>query len=111
MWGRRLPEKVCNHGLRNTPTHVGKTKIKLPNYKAIRKHPHACGEDVPVAHALKDDTETPPRMWGRRAVNKGNKCLFRNTPTHVGKTCFMDIADTCPQETPPRMWGRLVSWT
>jgi len=31
-------------------------------------------------------SETPPRMWGRRASSK--RALFenRNTPTHVGKT-------------------------
>ena len=54
-------------------------------------------------------------------------CLFRNTPTHVGKTLFRHKAEkvkrkhphargedlngfmTCPLwgETPPRTWGRL----
>ncbi len=32
-------------GIRNTPTHVGKTSIKPLFMNSLKKHPHACGED------------------------------------------------------------------
>ena len=35
--------------------------------------------------------ETPPRTWGRHLFNAVYKNLCGNTPTHVGKTIFVNI--------------------
>ena len=44
-WGRQVVTDLAVLGLRNTPTHVGKTFPSYPNRIKIRKHPHARGED------------------------------------------------------------------
>ena len=66
-------------------------------------------------------------MWGRRNSHTLPPFRFGNTPTHVGKTGFVNENSTCvgkhphacgedlnqagimqpSAETPPRMWGRL----
>ena len=71
--------------------------------------------------------ETPPRAWGRLALDLFQRIGDGNTPTSVGKTLAqqgrqrpvvkhphergedMRMAYVClsPRETPPRAWGRL----
>ena len=86
MWGRRQNLAYRYLGFGNTPTHVGKTCV-TPNVPVTaRKHPHACGEDKTSSSSVSMSTETPPRMWGRLAVNRSHQANVGNTPTHVGKT-------------------------
>ena len=105
---------------------MGKTRPKPAQWRARRKHPHACGEDLTVKKYLDAQVETPPRLWGRRVGNDPNNCYTGNTPTPVGKTTPKGRAwrpwwkhphacgeDTrvrrsmyLLQETPPRLWGR-----
>ena len=86
-WGRRKGVKYHDLFFRNTPTHVGKTDLGMADSTAIWKHPHARGEDPKTAHPLGRDEETPPRTWGRLFGLCFFYIRFRNTPTHVGKTC------------------------
>ena len=111
---------------RNTPTHVGKTRLASYTERGIQKHPHARGEDPPDLHKAWRQRETPPRTWGRHPLLillGGND---RNTPTHVGKTWLRsgpatlgrkhphargedplpDDSTPSRPETPPRTWGR-----
>ena len=92
----------------------------------MKKHPHARGEDDNHGNENGPKEETPPRTWGRRCSLQENARYFRNTPTHVGKTCAPfrrersrqkhphargEDSSTVnqvfvPFETPPRTWGR-----
>ena len=65
-WGRLLYPLKGLGRLRNTPTCVGKTIMRL------------CAR-----HSAK---ETPPRAWGRHQHNRKGNHSRRNTPTCVGKT-------------------------
>ena len=125
-WGR--PQGTLKRVLydENTPTHVGKTCAPSPAGAKSGKHPHARGEDLSPHPSRSTQPETPPRTWGRLELDALDELVFRNTPTHVGKTDFDDIAenasekhphargeDVCAsprrgrqKETPPRTWGR-----
>ncbi len=50
--------------------------------------------------------ETPPRAWGRPAIEDAERFWLRNTPTCVGKTTKSPFTPSCEPETPPRAWGR-----
>ena len=65
VWGRHKFFPAIPLGFRNTPTHVGKTVIRIRHMALAQKHPHACGEDTPTWTMLLITLETPPRMWGR----------------------------------------------
>ena len=86
MWGRLASEAQEQAAVRNTPTHVGKTGRYGFKDHENRKHPHACGEDDNVLLQCADSVETPPRMWGRLALDLTKPNPNGNTPTHVGKT-------------------------
>ena len=112
--------------LRNTPTGVGKTFLRIHHPLRQPKHPHGCGEDGGGLRAGGPGTETPPRVWGRRRQATMTPLAIRNTPTGVGKTVRADgtrtdnrkhphgcgedtrlIPETVSKlETPPRVWGR-----
>ena len=86
------------------------------------------GEDVIYISRNFNEPETPPRTWGRPALQKAQLDMQKNTPTHVGKTIMTTLfllglgkhphargedserGDTDPVagETPPRTWGRLL---
>ena len=105
-WGRLYCPDDCSPDSRNTPTHVGKTRLQ-----------HS---------TLNSSTETPPRTWGRRGTFQKVADGGGNTPTHVGKTSsFLLRTSPCRKhphargedflspaasfilvETPPRTWGR-----
>ena len=126
MWGRQTVKMAAGMSLRNTPTHVGKTRHKIRAGIICKKHPHACGEDGSQFALRAFLLETPPRMWGRLNLQSTCEHHFRNTPTHVGKTSHQAAPQCCAQkhphacgedthlyrnhfrllETPPRMWGR-----
>ena len=128
-WGRRrgVFDGVRRGG--NTPTGVGKTRSRYGPNRACRKHPHGRGEDRRPVSAQKRRCETPPRAWGRHAVDTARTGLGGNTPTGVGKTddqsAHKSAAAKHPHgrgedasvvalaldgpETPPRAWGRLAN--
>ena len=134
-WGRRSSASISWTCLRNTPTHVGKTKRVQSGRELSEKHPHARGEDAQTSRPCPQNVETPPRTWGRPPPRtwgrpellQGGTYLFGNTPTHVGKTGtrwrFYQDTEKHPHargedekaalnrvslgETPPRTWGRL----
>ena len=125
-WGRPA---VLNHAHLeggNTPTCVGKTVRHADISLRVEKHPHVRGEDFHMSSQGSGTWETPPRAWGRHAVNGAIADGMRNTPTCVGKTMkplFSSLAkEKHPHvrgedlgnkpgreltvETPPRAWGR-----
>ena len=96
-WGRLVVKPVTTQMNRNTPTGVGKTVPQACIPGLARKHPHGRGEDcnwLPLMHWL---SETPPRAWGRHALDLDMGRLQRNTPTGVGKT-------HPPPSSPARWW-------
>ena len=113
--------------MRNTPTHVGKTLLSLIYICIFWKHPHSRGEDALSASESRLKAETPPLTWGRHGNSFSNQSVYRNTPTHVGKTSptFRKFfrhrkhphsrgeddhfagASRAITETPPLTWGRL----
>ncbi len=85
-WRRRAYMRRRNLSLRNTSTHVEKTRLFQripPNHK---KHLHARGEDTTCSRSSFSGLETPPRTW-RRPLD-GLRCRVPpgNTSTHVEKT-------------------------
>ena len=126
-WGRRLGILDTPLYLRNTPTGVGKTSSLSLRHFRPQKHPHGRGEDKFYPNLSKSKVETPPRAWGRLAGPYPDRNQKGNTPTGVGKTCWLSGClffrlkhphgrgeDPRPRrrsyhrsETPPRAWGRL----
>ncbi len=96
VWGRHKFFPAIPLGFRNTPTHVGKTVIRIRHMALAQKHPHACGEDTPTWTMLLITLETPPRMWGRHNDNAISIFDVGNTPTHVGKTT-PPLGQFCPE--------------
>ena len=128
-WGRP-PSAVAMAGATgNTPTGVGKTAATGLRTGLSRKHPHGRGEDAVVFLMVFAVAETPPRAWGRPAVDTARTGPAGNTPTGVGKTddqsAHKSAAAKHPHgrgedasvvalaldgpETPPRAWGRLAN--
>ncbi len=125
-WGRQKQSSIGVSNVRNTPTFVGKTKIKLQKRAVIQKHPHVRGEDGYSASPERKSWETPPRSWGRRRRTVSLCAGLGNTPTFVGKTLppwavqlikkkhphvrgedpAGSVWGLSPSETPPRSWGR-----
>jgi len=85
-WGKPLPGFLWLSVSRNTPTHVGKTMVRIINGEKQSKHPHARGENTCFQSQAILSQETPPRTWGKLPERRGNRRVWRNTPTHVGKT-------------------------
>ena len=130
-WGRPGDVIPKINTYRNTPTHVGKTRLRGHKPRHTGKHPHARGEDTKFIAKFHDKEETPPRTWGRPLSAHKAGTAYGNTPTHVGKT--HPLAYPCgPREkhphargedrgihkvfavfieTPPRTWGRRIGKT
>ena len=64
-WGRRTGNAEASFGARNTPTHVGKTRLCSHSQGVNEKHPHSRGEDVVPSRSCSTGWETPPLTWGR----------------------------------------------
>ena len=64
-WGRLMIPAGEGGRLRNTPTHVGKTRRRHAASLKLWKHPHARGEDSTLSPTSRPKIETPPRTWGR----------------------------------------------
>ena len=75
-WGRRKWPQWRRLEVRNTPTHVGKTDIRLLLDARQEKHPHARGEDVGRKRGAVRLGETPPRTWGRLINPSSKKSSF-----------------------------------
>ena len=105
---------------------MGKTGLTETHRARRWKHPHARGEDRSLSWPSRRCPETPPRTWGRQAIQNDINTAYRNTPTHVGKTAWRwhldGVREKHPhargeddssvsgafgrRETPPRTWGR-----
>ena len=106
---------------------MGKTTQPGPRSPTTWKHPHVRGEDMADPKKRPEVEETPPRAWGRPtklfpkvpstwkhphvrgedcAMSKAPNPSPRNTPTCVGKTCYLSFLTSRQEETPPRAWGR-----
>src|SRR5690554_944331 len=125
-WGRHLAEVPRQGEVGNTPTDVGKTRLKIRRIHSREKHPHGRGEDLNCSLVSSLPPETPPRTWGRLGANGNDGEHYRNTPTDVGKTPSSARHDperrkhphgrgednssramaSRSRETPPRTWGR-----
>ena len=125
-WGRRVVHGGVTPYLGNTPTCVGKTEFGDSCVLSVEKHPHVRGEDGLRVAIEAEETETPPRAWGRQSTPRLRQNGRRNTPTCVGKTSAHGFrlsleekhphvrgednarqsAGVHPAETPPRAWGR-----
>ena len=99
-WGRPKQNEIQNCEKRNTPTHVGKTKMGSKAALLKKKHPHSRGEDAWLARLRICFTETPPLTWGRPEKIIKNLSRQRNTPTHVGKTFFEDSIEILKKKHP-----------
>ena len=91
------------------------------------KHPHGRGEEIRAGTGSFSRGETPPRAWGRVRFNDIRLLHPGNTPTGVGKSCVLGLAqrqswkhphgrgeefnsntpNSAFEETPPRAWGRV----
>ncbi len=125
-WGRPRRGQHDLFVKRNTPTCVGKTRLKVETTRHFQKHPHLRGEDCRATPSCQVQIETPPPAWGRRNMPTARQTFMRNTPTCVGKTVNV-LANASAQkkhphlrgedllmvfrvpfvtETPPPAWGR-----
>ncbi len=127
-WGRPKFYSDVIDPLGNTPTCVGKTRLRCDRWQWLRKHPHVRGEDRKQYGQQRCAWETPPRAWGRPTNVHHGGMVLGNTPTCVGKTALSGVtalrfwkhphvrgedsastsSSTLSTETPPRAWGRLA---
>ena len=89
LWGKRSDASVTAANVRFTPTPVGKTVTPPTARRAIRVHPHACGENAPVSPFSPLSPGSPPRLWGKQSRQPLGHLSGRFTPTPVGKTMFV----------------------
>ncbi len=71
---------------RITPTRVGKTMTLAGQRPEGWDHPHACGENLPVAPWASKLRGSPPRVWGKPLLVSLIVAVAGITPTRVGKT-------------------------
>ena len=131
LWGKLGASAVQFRGDRFTPTLVGKTPGVFPSSMTVRVHPHACGENIPLAGQMLDGTDSPPRLWGKPNCPCRRSPWRRFTPTLVGKTyepkASQSLSKVHPHAcgenvprlvfryldhgSPPRLWGKRRSGT
>ena len=99
-WGRPCASPLPSGRQGNTPTHVGKTRKSSLSEKPPGKHPHARGEDTSWSTSATQKSETPPRTWGRPVRNKSFFNDKGNTPTHVGKTMWLNFRKASTEKHP-----------
>ena len=71
---------------RFTPTYVGKTRAQQGALTRSSVHPHVRGEDGRRSFSHFIPSGSPPRTWGRPAIETAGGESERFTPTYVGKT-------------------------
>ena len=103
-WGRLRRAGGTDRLGRNTPTCVGKTARNRSPRGRTGKHPHMRGEDAVLGRRRPPRRETPPHAWGRPYAMHGNRVLFGNTPTCVGKT-LLENGIQAREEKHPHMRG------
>src|SRR5438034_632643 len=80
-WGGPGMSGLTGHGMRNTPTCVGRTHPQpLPRRRAP-EHPHMRGEDPYVDEEAFRSGGTPPHAWGGPYPLVPVIGRIRNTPT------------------------------
>ena len=78
-----------------TPAHAGKTPFRGFSSYYSWDHPRACGENHRPVIALVVLKGSPPRMRGKRGLDKRDAARRGITPAHAGKTCFARRAVGC----------------
>ncbi len=65
MWGKAGESGQKIAACRITPTHVGKSIVKVGKDLPQRDHPHPCGEKLRALMPLHLVSGSPPPMWGK----------------------------------------------
>ena len=84
-WGRFSSRRPSPSPRRFTPTCVGKIRSKGGGGHTAAVHPHVRGEDALPVVIRRHIAGSPPRAWGRSAVQHHAIIAQRFTPTCVGK--------------------------
>ena len=63
-------------------------------------HPHVCGEKLATMRLPETALGSPPRVWGKGAVNAGNTDSPGITPTCVGKSAIALIPPSARRNHP-----------
>ncbi len=86
VWGRVFVKQSGGGVRRDTPTCVGKSSLISRGARAVRGHPHVCGEESPDRCPANPARGTPPRVWGRVYSLLLSSTTRGDTPTCVGKS-------------------------
>ena len=86
VWGKPWRPRRGKTSGRTIPTRVGKTPPPCPSHAGKPDHPHACGENAVVVHAIRSKHGPSPRVWGKRRDHLQPAVMRRTIPTRVGKT-------------------------
>ena len=96
---------------RITPAHAGKTKKTSPPVKLAPDHPRACGENVDMVRDKMKGYGSPPRMRGKRLVERILAVPLRITPAHAGKTrVSIHSQNLLHSGSPPRVRGNSTTF-
>ncbi len=93
-WGRRRILHDAWGTRRFTPTCVGTAATVSRCWLRRPVHPHVRGDGAPTRVVVTPDAGSPPRAWGRQAIDLLAACRPRFTPTCVG------TATCCTRPTP-----------
>ena len=112
--------------MRIIPTRVGTSDGSSTVSKAVRDHPHACGDKLVIGCETKNGVGSSPRVWGQGRSHFSHPFSRRIIPTRVGTSFGRYIscrkrrdhphacgdkqainAKACmPQGSSPRVWGQ-----
>ena len=85
-WGKPKPRPSFALLVRNIPTGVGKTPLRLEICLLCAEHPHGRGENTRITTDSEGRRGTSPRAWGKHPKSLHEDLVGRNIPTGVGKT-------------------------
>mgnify|MGYP000873046803 CR=1 FL=1 len=129
LWGAQDGAGLVNRNVRFTPTPVGSAEASFSLPASSTVHPHACGERLFLGRRAWPAGGSPPRLWGALAMEFGEECRIRFTPTPVGSAVVGQLPAPipavhphacgervvlCPSSSslsgsPPRLWGAPVA--
>ena len=110
MWGKVYLVKRCSQRLGITPTHVGKRSVYCFGMCFDKDHPHPCGEKCPAVNLARQDTGSPPPMWGKGSYCDASLYGGRITPTHVGKSITLAAGNIIHQDHPHPCGEKMQPW-
>ena len=71
-----------------TPACAGKTSEPHRLYRGAEDHPRVCGENSPELALKAFIVGSPPRVRGKRSLDRRTTPAVRITPACAGKTCY-----------------------